>query len=112
MLLPKKRGIARSVEGPIADLGFDAFFAFTNKLYDYDPLICDWFMNSVIAITAIWILLFMGRTDKGYQRRIVIYKRWLLILSMCFNMRCITIISTVLPRPWEDDRKWAFCKNE
>ena len=111
-VIAQKRGVMYNVEGPIADLGFDAFYAFTNKLYSYNPWICDQFTYILVAICAVWILIFTGRRDKGYQRRIVIYKRWLFLVSFCFNMRSITTISTVLPRPWQDDQEWTFCKNE
>merc|ERR1711971_227466 len=51
----------------------------------------------------------MGRS---YERRIVILKRWLLLWAFLFDLRCVMVISTVLPRPWRDDEEWAFCHDE
>eukprot|EP01084_Bolivina_argentea_P152379 265828_1 len=111
-VIAQKRGVAQKIDGPIADLGFDLFYTFTHKLYDYNPWIADQFTYTIVSVCAFWILLFMGRKDKGYERRIVIYKRWVLLVSFCFNLRCITVISTVLPRPWNDTHEWTFCKDE
>lgn len=107
-VIAQKRGVAQDVEGPVADLGFDALYAFTNHLYAYNPWICDQLTYSLVVILFIWILLFCGyRKNKDgilYERRIVIYKRWMI--------RCITVISTVLPRPWNDTQEWKYCKQE
>ena len=111
-VIAQKRGVMYDVEGPIADLGFDAFYALTHKLYGYNPWINDQLTEIMVIICAVWILIFMGRRRKGYQRRIVIYKRWMLIVSICFNIRCITIVSTTLPRPWNDNEEWKYCKGE
>ena len=63
----------------------------------------------MVLICILWILIFMGR---GYERRIVIIKRWLLLWAFLFNLRCITVVSTVLPRPWRDSQDWTYCHDE
>merc|ERR1712228_131381 len=99
-------------DGPISDLGFDLFYPFTNDLIEFNPWIGDEFCAVMVLICTFWIIFFMGRTNKGYERRIVIFKRWMLIWAFLFNLRCITEISTVLPRPWRDTEEWAYCHDE
>jgi len=83
---------------PLQDLGF--------KLIPYNEDLLyfnDYVLYVLLGITALTIFY-----QKQYFREIAF--RWSIMLNIMFAIRCITIPSTILTRPFNPDEEWKTCK--
>lgn len=95
-------GMDSKFDYPLYDLGFKlsndlaADFRFAN---DYTTM-------GLTVFCGFWILLF------NKKNRYHIFTHWFVMLFLLFAFRCLTVSSTVLPKPWRKNQEWASCDNQ
>lgn len=84
---------------PLQDLGFKV-------LSDLDSTafvgMNDYLLYVVALIVSIWTIIFSNK-------KIIIFKRWTLMVAVLFLIRCITVPSTILTRPFHNLEDWKTC---
>lgn len=86
---------------PLQDLGFEILVNFDHqKFVGFN----DYFLYIIASISLIWTIFFS-------EKKIIIFKRWTLMLSILFFIRSLTVPSTILTRPYHNLDDWVSCKS-
>ena len=85
---------------PLQDLGWTLLDGL--KMDTFIPM-NDYLLYIIALITSIWVIFFSNN-------KIVIFKRWTLMISALFIIRIITVPSTILTRPFHNVSDWDSCK--
>jgi len=85
---------------PLQDLGFKITESIDNKQF---VAMNDYLLYVIACIALIWTIFFSNK-------KITIFKRWVLMIAILFAIRIITVPSTILTQPFENDEDWASCK--
>lgn len=91
---------------PLQDLGFEITNEITPNLKNYLVEITNYVTVGLVIFCTIWILLF------NKNNRYHILTHYCVMLSILFAIRIITILSTILPRPWPKGKEWPTCLTE
>ena len=84
---------------PLQDVGFEIF-----KNIDHTNFVGmnDYLLYVVVLITLVWTIFYSNK-------KIMIFKRWILMIAVLFFIRMITIPSTILTQPFENLKDWETC---
>ena len=85
---------------PLQDLGFRLTKNMNSKPY---YAMNDYLLYVIAGIALTWTIIFSNK-------KVIIFKRWVLMVSFLFLLRVITVPSTILTRPFENPDDWVSCK--
>ena len=85
---------------PLQDLGFKLTEHINAKPF---YAMNDYLLYVIACICLIWTICFSNK-------KITIFKRWVLMVAILFLIRVVTVPSTILTRPHENAEDWISCK--
>jgi len=85
---------------PLQDLGFELLDNI--HMENFIPM-NDYLLYIIAGIATIWTIFFSNK-------KIIIFKRWTLMIAILFLIRLITVPSTILTRPYHNISDWHSCK--
>jgi len=95
--IANNRGIEANIHGKMPDLGYDFIYTIFGT-HSKNPAHFLSSANDIVVFVMIFVtFLFVMIEMKAY--RIIIIKRWVLMLNCIFTLRGITVMSTIYPLP-------------